>query len=278
MEEKIALILDGMEDIKFHCDMRYCDREDCKKQVGDLIRRHLWGYPDIEDQYIKINRTEARVKAQMEEWRKGKEEITIPQWYALSKDKYTSPLPIHPGKTISDEMKARWWSVDWTSQKLEIKKQHLANIIEWKVEITEKMAHKLEWTFWLSAQFWLNLEQFYQDSLKVQEHDRLYKSKAKQGTLLYYWNNILELRKVTDDSIEVELDGHWFLWIRERYPLNLNEAKIILEHQIPQDIFYEYADMRTWNCRSPRIEKKISEDENFLLISLADFYIFTLNG
>ncbi len=163
MEEKISLILDWMNHIKFHCDMRYCDRESCKKQVGDLIRLHFWQDSSFD----------------------------IPQ---------------------------------------------------------------------LSS---------------TQEHDRIYKIKSKQGDLLDHWDKILELRKVTDDSISVELDDHGFLWIRDWYPLSLDDARVILKHKIPKDMFYEYADMKTWNCRSERVKKKIDKDPKFILItSLEDFYLY----
>lgn len=35
--ERIDQVLDDMEDIKFHCDMRYCNWEECKQQVKQSI-------------------------------------------------------------------------------------------------------------------------------------------------------------------------------------------------------------------------------------------------
>lgn len=39
--ERIDQVLDDMEDIKFHCDMRYCDWEECKQQVKQSILRRM---------------------------------------------------------------------------------------------------------------------------------------------------------------------------------------------------------------------------------------------
>lgn len=38
---RIDKVLDDMEDIKFHCDMRYCNWEECKQQVKYSILKRL---------------------------------------------------------------------------------------------------------------------------------------------------------------------------------------------------------------------------------------------
>jgi hypothetical protein len=40
-DNRIDLVLEDMEDIKFHCDMRYCDWEECKQQVKQSILKRL---------------------------------------------------------------------------------------------------------------------------------------------------------------------------------------------------------------------------------------------
>ena len=39
--ERIDKVLEDMENIKFHCDMRYCDWEECKQQIKQSILNHI---------------------------------------------------------------------------------------------------------------------------------------------------------------------------------------------------------------------------------------------
>lgn len=38
---RIDKVLEDMEHIKFHCDMRYCNWEECKQQVKQSILSHI---------------------------------------------------------------------------------------------------------------------------------------------------------------------------------------------------------------------------------------------
>lgn len=39
--ERIEWVLEDMEDIKFHCDFRYCNWDECKQQVKQSIIKRL---------------------------------------------------------------------------------------------------------------------------------------------------------------------------------------------------------------------------------------------
>ena len=39
--ERIDKVLEDMENIKFHCDMRYCNWEECKQQLKQSILIHI---------------------------------------------------------------------------------------------------------------------------------------------------------------------------------------------------------------------------------------------
>jgi len=91
----------------------------------------------------------------------------------LSKDNYISPIAIPPGKTIFDEMKVRWWKQNDIAERLGTTPKNLIDLIKWKISLTREMAIKLEYVFWSSAQFWLNIEQSYQLSLAKTQQEQL---------------------------------------------------------------------------------------------------------
>lgn len=39
--ERIDKVLEDMENIKFHCDMRYCNWEECKQQIKQSILNNI---------------------------------------------------------------------------------------------------------------------------------------------------------------------------------------------------------------------------------------------
>lgn len=88
----------------------------------------------------------------------------------LSKSNYISPIAITPGKTISDEIKARRRKQVDVAQRLGTTEKNLIDLIKWKISLTREMAVKLEYVFGVSTWSWLNLEQSYQISLaKIQQ-------------------------------------------------------------------------------------------------------------
>lgn len=114
----------------------------------------------------------------------------------LSKDNYISAVAIPPGKTISDEMKARWWKQNDIAKRLWTTEKNLIDLIKWAISLTREMAVKLEYVFWSSAQFWLNIEQSYQLSLAKAKQE----AQAQQETTCFK-----QIKKFLTIPVQLEL-------------------------------------------------------------------------
>jgi HTH-type transcriptional regulator/antitoxin HigA len=91
----------------------------------------------------------------------------------LSRDNYVSAIAIPPGKTISDEIKARGRKQVDVAERLGTTEKNLIDLIKWDISLTRDMAIKLEYVFGVSAWSWLNLEQWYQLSLAKIHQEQL---------------------------------------------------------------------------------------------------------
>ena len=74
-----------------------------------------------------------------------------------------SEILIVPWETIDAEIKARNLSQKEVAKRLWVSEKHLIDLIKGEVSITREMALKLEYVFWVSANFWLNLDKAYQE-------------------------------------------------------------------------------------------------------------------
>lgn len=96
---------------------------------------------------------------------------------------YVSPIPIAPGETIKEFLNELGMSQKEFAARLGVSDKHVSQIINGNAEITRSMAEKLESVLGVSAIFWLNLENNYQESLKkvkplnvTQEEERIARS------------------------------------------------------------------------------------------------------
>ncbi len=91
----------------------------------------------------------------------------------LSRDNYISPIAIPPGKTISDEIKARGRKQIDVAERLGTTEKNLIDLLKWEISLTRDMAIKLEYVFGISAWSWLNLDQSYRLSLAKTQQEKL---------------------------------------------------------------------------------------------------------
>ena len=42
MDDIVKKMLEEMDDINFHSDTRYCDFDECKKEMGEIIKGWMW--------------------------------------------------------------------------------------------------------------------------------------------------------------------------------------------------------------------------------------------
>lgn len=70
----------------------------------------------------------------------------------------------HPGVSVKDEMEARGWTVEELAQRMsryEMPVEIAVAVIEGKQDITINIAFGLRRAFGTSAEFWMNLQGFY---------------------------------------------------------------------------------------------------------------------
>jgi antitoxin HigA-1 len=73
----------------------------------------------------------------------------------------TKVPPVHPGKTLQRELKARGLSANALALKLRVPANRLTEIIRGHRAISPETALRLGYCFGTSAQFWLNLQASY---------------------------------------------------------------------------------------------------------------------
>ena len=90
-----------------------------------------------------------------------------------SRTRVLSDLPVSPGASLAAELKARGMTDHELAAMLDWPAHAVGDIIAGKDSITSDTAAGLEQALGISAQFWLNLEAIYQETLA-----RLQKAKA----------------------------------------------------------------------------------------------------
>lgn len=81
---------------------------------------------------------------------------------------------IIPWKTIEAEIKARNLNQKEVARRLWTSEKNLIDLIKWEITISPEMALKLEYVFWISAQFWLNFDKMYQEQkVRIEDEKQL---------------------------------------------------------------------------------------------------------
>ena len=87
-----------------------------------------------------------------------------------SKKSVLSDLPVSPGASLAEELKARGMTEEELAAMLDWPAHAVCDIISGKDSITPDIAAGLEQALGISAEFWLNLEAIYQETLaRLQE-------------------------------------------------------------------------------------------------------------
>lgn len=82
-----------------------------------------------------------------------------------SKAHVVSDLPVPPGKSLAEELKARGMTEQELAAKLDRPAEAVIDLINGKDSIKSDTAVGLERALGISAEFWLNLEAIYQETL-----------------------------------------------------------------------------------------------------------------
>lgn len=68
---------------------------------------------------------------------------------------------VKPGEILADEIRARGITLRGLAQRMDWSLKDVHSVVDYDAEITERMAHALEFALGISAQFWLNLQATY---------------------------------------------------------------------------------------------------------------------
>ncbi len=93
----------------------------------------------------------------------------------IDKASVFSDLPVSPGASLAKELEARGMTEQELATKLEWPEHRIDAIVSGKDSITAETADGLERALGISAEFWLNLEVIYRETLA-----RLQEAKAVQ--------------------------------------------------------------------------------------------------
>lgn len=107
---------------------------------------------------------------------------------------------IHPGMSLKDILESEDMTQKDLSLRTEISEKHISNIIKAKANITPETALKLEKVFWISSDYWNNLQKAYDEDLARIEERKLIE-------------NTLQQEKEIISNIEVykDLTSLWFV-------------------------------------------------------------------
>lgn len=107
---------------------------------------------------------------------------------------------IHPWMSLKDILESEDMTQKDLSLRTEISEKHISNIIKAKANITPETALKLEKVFWISSDYWNNLQKAYDEDLARLEEQKLIE-------------NTLEQEKEIISNIEVynDLSSLWFV-------------------------------------------------------------------
>lgn len=86
-----------------------------------------------------------------------------------TENKYTPDWVSPPGETLADILKERKITRSEFTQRMGWPKKTINQLIKGKVEITIRIAYKMELALWTpSARFWIDRERLYRESLANQ--------------------------------------------------------------------------------------------------------------
>ncbi len=90
--------------------------------------------------------------------------------------------PIHPGEILADELEEIGMSAATLAEKLDVPKNRIYQIINEQRSITADTAMRLSIFFGTTAEFWLNLQKFYELDVARQNADNLKHIKPYEAT------------------------------------------------------------------------------------------------
>lgn len=113
-----------------------------------------------EDENYPIDKTSARaaIKFRMEQWGLNTKRF-IPD----------NEMIIHPGETLKEVMEDRNISAESLAQSTGFSQNYINAVLNCKEKISVKFARKLEDTLNIDADFWMKLQELYDDELKAFE-------------------------------------------------------------------------------------------------------------
>jgi len=80
----------------------------------------------------------------------------------MSNNKLYFDILIHPWMSLKDVLEWENMTQSDLSLKTEISEKHISNIIKWKADITPETALKFHKVFWMSEDFWNNMQKSYE--------------------------------------------------------------------------------------------------------------------
>ena len=80
---------------------------------------------------------------------------------------------IHPGETLKEVMADRNISVESLAQSTGFAQDYINAVLDCNENISAEFARKLEDTLNIDANFWMNLQELYNDEVKVFEESQL---------------------------------------------------------------------------------------------------------
>lgn len=82
-----------------------------------------------------------------------------------------SPIVIHPGEILKDEIEASGLKKSFIADKLGIRPNHLSEIFKGKRNITAELALKLEKALEIDAEFWVRLQGIHDLTVARNQHE-----------------------------------------------------------------------------------------------------------
>jgi len=70
----------------------------------------------------------------------------------------------HPSSYISDEMRARHWSIEDLAEEMDVHTDEVKNVLWAELPVTEEFAEGLSRAFGTSKEMWLNLQKQFDES------------------------------------------------------------------------------------------------------------------
>ena len=118
----------------------------------------------------------------------------------IYKRSFYPEILIHPWMSLKDILESEEMTQKDLSLRTEISEKHISNIIKAKASITPETALKLEKVFWMSSEYWNNLQKAYDEDLARLEEKKLIE-------------NTLKNEKEIISNIEVynDLSSLWFV-------------------------------------------------------------------